>query len=165
MPRSHSEPATAEAAGGKARAKPSLTLRRRYGASPEKVFAAWTRPEALKAWFGPGDATVVLSAETDLRIGGRYRIVMQGEDGETHRVGGVYREIVPNRRLVFSWAWESTPERESLVTIDLAPDAGGTVLTLHHEQFFDEAARNRHEQGWTGSLERLGRHVETPRQP
>jgi len=41
---------------------------------------------------------------------------------------------------VFSWAWHSTPERESQVTISLKPDGAGTMLTLHHEQFFDQAA-------------------------
>jgi uncharacterized protein YndB with AHSA1/START domain len=139
------------------RTKPSLTLKRQLGASPEKVFEAWTRPEALKAWFGPEEIEEV-SAETDLEVGGRYRIVMRARDGETHRVGGVYREIVPGRRLKFTWAWESTPERESLVTIELAPKNGGTLLTLTHEQFFDEAARDRHEFGWTGALNNLERY-------
>jgi uncharacterized protein YndB with AHSA1/START domain len=52
---------------------------------------------------------------------------------------------VPNERLVFSWAWHSTPERESQVTVSLKPDGDGTLLTLHHEQLFDSAARDGHE--------------------
>jgi uncharacterized protein YndB with AHSA1/START domain len=72
-------------------------------------------------------------------------------------VSGAYREVVPNEKLVFTWAWRSTPERESLVTILIAPDGGGSLLTLIHEQFFDEAARDRHELGWTGSLDKLER--------
>ena len=76
-------------------------------------------------------------------------------DGEYFQVGGVYREIVPNERLVFSWAWHSTPERESQVTISLKPDGDGTLLTLHHEQFFDEAARDGHEKGWNALLDQL----------
>jgi uncharacterized protein YndB with AHSA1/START domain len=70
-------------------------------------------------------------------------------------VTGVYREIVPNRKLVFTWGWYSTPERESLVTVTFTPDGDGTLMTLHHEQFFDEAARDRHEQGWTVIIGRL----------
>jgi uncharacterized protein YndB with AHSA1/START domain len=62
---------------------------------------------------------------------------------------------VPNQRLAFSWAWHSTPERESLVTISLKPDGEGTLLTLHHEQFFDRAARDGHERGWIGMLDKL----------
>lgn len=134
--------------------EPSLTLKRRLHAAPEKVFAAWTQPERLMRWFGP-DAGPVSRAELDLRVGGRYAIVFHTEDGEEHRVGGVYREVVPNRRLVFTWAWRSTPERESLVTVEIRPDGEGTALTLTHERFFDEAARDRHAYGWTGSLNKL----------
>ena len=79
--------------------------------------------------------------------------------GEAHDVSGVYREVIPNEKLVYSWAWKSTPERESLVTIELTAAAGGTELTLKHDQFFDEAARDRHEHGWTGCLARLDRYL------
>jgi uncharacterized protein YndB with AHSA1/START domain len=96
-----------------------------------------------------------LQAETDLRVGGRYRISFDATDGEHFQVSGVYREIVPNERLVFSWAWHSTPERESQVTISLKPDGAGTMLTLHHEQFFDQAARDGHEKGWLALLGQL----------
>ena len=139
---------------------PSLTIKRRFKAPAEKVFAAWTRPEALKAWFRPNDAHTVLVAETDVRVGGRYRLVAK-DATEEHRVGGVYKEIVANRRLVFTWAWESTPERESLVTIDIKPDDGGCIMTLTHERFFDEAARDRHQSGWSGIMERLERFLDT----
>jgi uncharacterized protein YndB with AHSA1/START domain len=138
---------------------PSLTLKRTLKASAEKVFAAWTEPEALKRWFGPSDALVNEVVEIDLTVGGRYRIAGHSPDGEPHCVSGVYREIVPNRKLVFTWAWESTPERVSLVTIEIAPGDGGCVLTLTHERFFDEAARDRHRQGWTGTLDRLERFL------
>ena len=80
-------------------------------------------------------------------------------DGEYFEVGGVYREVVPNQRLVFSWAWHSTPERESLVTVSLKPDGAGTLLTLHHEQFFDQAARDGHESGWTELLDQLEKYL------
>ncbi len=73
----------------------------------------------------------------------------------------VYREIVPNEKLVFTWAWESTPERESLVTVQMKSAGGGTDMTLTHEHFFDEAARDRHQHGWIGTLERLGRFLST----
>ena len=139
--------------------KPSLTLKRHYAAPVEKVFRAWIDPEALKRWFGPSDEGKILVSETNPKVGGRYRIVMEMPSGEQHRVGGVYREIVPNEKLIFTWAWESTPERESLVTVRLKKAGDGTDMTLIHEQFFDEAARDRHEHGWTGTLERLGRYV------
>jgi uncharacterized protein YndB with AHSA1/START domain len=139
-------------------AKPSLTLKRRLNAAPEKVYAAWTQPAQIAQWFGP-DAGGVQRAETDLRTGGRFTVVFNTEDGEEHQVNGVYREVVRNKKLVFTWAWRSTPERESLVTVLIEPDRDGSLLTLIHEQFFDEAARDRHRHGWTGSLAKLERYL------
>jgi uncharacterized protein YndB with AHSA1/START domain len=134
--------------------KPSLTLKRRYAAPPAKVFSAWTDPQKLGRWFCPGACAPVL-AESDARVGGRYRIVVRDPGGEEHDVSGTFREVVPDRKLVFTWAWRTTPERESLVTIELKPDGDGTLLTLTHEQFFDEAARDRHQSGWGAILDRL----------
>ena len=135
-------------------ARPSLTLKRHIKASPEKVFAAWTQAEHLSRWFGPGDVKVV-KAEADLRVGGRFDISMTGSDGEKHGVGGIYREIIANELLLFSWAWMTTPERQSLVKVTFAPRDGGTDITLVHEQFADEAVRDRHAHRWNGSLDKL----------
>jgi uncharacterized protein YndB with AHSA1/START domain len=139
-------------------AKPSLTLKRRLNAPPAKVYAAWTDPAKLAGWFGPKEIETV-HAETDVRLGGRFRIVAHASSGEVHEVSGVYREVAPNEKLVFTWAWRSTPERESLVTVLLKPDGDGTLLTLIHEQFFDELARDRHRSGWTGALDKLEKFV------
>ncbi len=139
-------------------AKPSLTVKRRLKASPAKVFAAWTEPEKIVKWFGP-DAGPVHEASTDVRVGGRYAVSFSTEDGERHHVSGTYREVVPNEKLVFTWAWRTMPERESLVTVLIKPDGSGSLLTLIHEQFFDEPARDRHRQGWSGCLDKLERYL------
>lgn len=136
--------------------KPSLTLKRRLNASPQAVYAAWTDPKKLVHWFGP-DQGPVIRAETDVRVGGHFHIVFHSEDGEEHDVSGTYLEIRPNEKLQFTWAWRTMPERESLVTVVVKPDGAGTLLTLVHEQFADEPARDRHEYGWTGSLKKLER--------
>lgn len=139
--------------------KPSLSLRRRLSAPPAKVFDAWTDPEKIIHWFGPADAKGVHEAKIDAREGGRYFIRFSTADGEEHGVGGVYREFVRNEKLVFTWAWRTMPERESLVTVALKPDGDGTVLILTHEQFADEPARDRHRVGWSGTLDKLERYV------
>jgi len=139
-------------------AKPSLTIKRRFNAPPEQVFAAWTDPKKVMRWMGPGEIRA-LHAESDLRTGGRYRWVMRAPDGEDHDVSGVYREIIPNEKLVFTWAWKSTPERESLVTLTFKRDGDGTLMTLLHEKFFDEGARDRHQVGWTSAMEKLDKYL------
>jgi uncharacterized protein YndB with AHSA1/START domain len=134
--------------------KPSLTLKRRLNAPPAAVYSAWTDPKKLVHWFGP-DRGPVTKAETDVRVGGRFHVIFHTEDGEEHDVSGIYREVIPNEKLQFTWAWRTMPERESLVTVLVKPDGDGSLLTLIHEQFFDEPARDRHEYGWTGSLNKL----------
>lgn len=140
--------------------RPSLTLKRRLNAAPEKVYAAWTDPEKIARWFAPAQVKPgSVNADIDLRVGGRYRISFESADGEYSQVDGVYREVTPNARIAFSWAWHSTPERESQVTVSLQPDGGGTLLTLHHEQFFNEAARDGHAKGWSELLDKLENHL------
>ena len=135
--------------------KPSLVLKRRLKAAPEKVYEAWTKPEQMTRWWGVADSPKPTVAETDLRVGGRFRVQFWGANDEHHSVSGTYREVVPNRKLSFSWAWQRTPERESLVTIELNPLTDGTMLTLTHEQFFDEKARDDHSVGWNMMLDRM----------
>lgn len=139
--------------------KTGLRIRRTYDAPVAAVYAAWTDPEQMKHWMGPSDDYGEAEVTTDLRVGGRYRVVMRAPDGELHRVGGVFREVVPNRRLVYTWAWESTPERESEVTVEFRPSGGGTELTLTHQRFFDTEARDKHAHGWNGCLARFGRYL------
>ena len=137
--------------------KPSLTLKRQLKAPPEKVYQAWTQPEQMIRWWGVTPHPKTPIAETDLRVGGRFKVQFWAPTGEHNSVSGVYREVVPNRKLSFTWAWQSTPERESLVTIDILPATDGSMLTLTHEQFTDEAARDDHRKGWMHALDNLER--------
>ena len=136
--------------------KPSLTLSRHYPVGPEKVWRAWTDPEAVKKWWGPGPGEPVAAAELDVRVGGKFRIVFGGADGKEHECAGVYKEVVPNRRLVFTWSWpRTTPERISVVTIVFKAAGGGTDLVFTHEQLFDEKVRDDHKRGWSSCLDKL----------
>lgn len=138
--------------------KPSLTLVRHFPVAPEKVWDAWTSPQALKQWFGPDEGKVAV-AETDVRVGGRFHVLFYTLDGDSHDVSGEYKTVDRPRKLVFSWAWKSTPERESLVTLTFRPSGNGTEFTMVHGQFFDSTARNNHETGWTGALVKLERFL------
>jgi uncharacterized protein YndB with AHSA1/START domain len=140
--------------------KPSLSLRRHYPVAPEKVWRAWTDPEALKRWWGPGGQDPVSLAELDVRVGGRFRIVFGGPQGREHECAGIYKEVVPSRKLVFTWCWpNSTPERVSLVTVLFKAAGGGTDFEFLHEKFFDEAARDGHNRGWSESFAKLEQYL------
>jgi uncharacterized protein YndB with AHSA1/START domain len=100
-------------------------------------------------------------ARLDVRVGGRFRIVFGGAEGKDHEVQGVYKEVVPNRKLVFTWTWpNSTPERESLVTIMFRAVDRGTQLDFLHEQLFDETVRDNHKRGWSETLDKLAQFLQ-----
>ncbi len=137
----------------------TLRLRRTFAASRERVFRAWTTPHELKRWDAPGDYTTPL-AEVDLRPGGQYRIHMQAPDGTVHRLVGLYRVVEPPQKLVYTWRWEGDPDApETLVTVEFLDRGAATEVVLTHELFPSAEARQRHETGWMGCLEKLARLV------
>jgi len=98
----------------------------------------------------------VALAELDARVGGRFRIEFGGPRGTEHEVRGVYREVIPDRRLAFTWTWpRTTPERESLVTIELRKAGRGTEMVFTHARHFDEKVRDGHRQGWRETFAKL----------
>jgi len=132
----------------------SLEIRRIFAAPRERVFRAWTVPQELDKWSAPGPMTP--TADVDLRVGGRYRIVMRGPDGTEHRVGGVYRVIEPPSRLVYTWKWEDKPGgADTVVTVDFLERGKSTEVVLRHEGFDDAEDRARHEHGWGACLDNL----------
>lgn len=136
----------------------SLTLVRRIKARPSIVFDAMTTPEGIACWWGP-DAGPVLLAETDPRVGGRFRVRFRTLDGNEHESSGEYLELARPERLAMSWRWAGGEDPgESLVEIDLRVIPEGTELTLTHSRLHDEETRRGHEQGWSGSLDKLVRH-------
>jgi uncharacterized protein YndB with AHSA1/START domain len=136
--------------------KPSLTLTRSYPVAPEKVWRAWTDPQAVAKWWGPGPGEPVSLAELDVRVGGRFRIVFGGPDGKLHECAGSYKEVMPYRKLVFTWSWpNTTPERVSVVTIEFRGSEKATELVFRHEELFDEKVRDDHKLGWSASLDKL----------
>src|ERR1700722_20661965 len=117
----------------------SLTLVRRIAARPSIVFDTLTTPEGISAWWGP-DAGPVLLAETDVRIGGRFRVRFRRLDGIEHETNGEYLEVVKPARLAMSWRWlDGEDPGESLVEIDLRAVAGGTEMTLTHSRLHEES--------------------------
>ena len=82
---------------------------------------------------------------------------MRSPEGKDHVVSGVYREIVPPSRLVFTWAHETEGHRghETVVTIQLSEVPDGTRLELHQEVFETVESRDQHAKGWGGCFDCL----------
>ena len=137
----------------------ALEIRRSYPHPVASVYAAWTDPSQIKHWMGPSDAFGEADVTIDVRVGGAYTFIMRAPDGEVHRVDGVFREVVPNRKLVYTWAWHSTPARESVVTVEFKTSGQGTEVLLKHQRFADTEVRDKHQHGWNGCLDRLGRFM------
>ena len=145
----------------------SLTLVRRIAARPSIVFDALTTPDGIACWWGPDDGPVLL-AETDIRVGGRFRVRFRMLDGSEHESSGQYIEVDKPARLVMSWRWThgGDPDEageESRVEIDLRSIDTGTELTFTHAALWDEASEKSHAGGWAGALDKLVRLVERER--
>ena len=150
-------------------AERELVITRIFDAPREMVWKAWTDPEHLMRWWGPKDFTAPV-CKVDLRIGGKYLFAMRSPDGQDFWSTGVYREIVPMKRLVCTdsfadpegnvvpasyYGMASDFPQEMLVTITFEDLDGKTKLTLRHSGMpgGDEGANA--EIGWNQSLDKL----------
>jgi uncharacterized protein YndB with AHSA1/START domain len=144
-----------------------LVLTRTIHAPREKVFRAWTDPDLLKQWFAPLPYTTP-AAQMDVRPGGSSRIVMRAPDGTEVPNRGVYLEVVPNERLVFTdaytKAWEPSEKPFMTVILTFEDDGGQTKYTAR-VRHWTVADRETHEkmgfhQGWGICADQLAALVE-----
>ena len=139
--------------------EPIIITRRFVKASAATVFKAWTTPEYLKHWLGPR-ALVMVDCEIDLRVGGKYRYVHRGPDGQEYAFAGKYLEIEAPHRMVCTSVFEMMPQFEAVETLTLEEKDGGTLITTHTRHGSLEA-RDAHlsggqmEAGMTDGYERL----------
>src|SRR5262245_57079346 len=134
-----------------------LLIMRTFDVPASVLFALWSKPEHVKHWMGPSNFTCP-EADIDFRVGGAYRILITSPEYGENRFGGVYREIVPNRRLVFTFAWDNDGPSagiELLVTTPFDEQGRQTVQTLHQRPFHSVERRDSHVDGWTKALDKL----------
>ncbi len=118
-----------------------FTLTWTLAAPPEDAFRAWTDPDHLGWYYNPEQPIPDDPIELDLRVGGVWRQRMVIDEDTAYFTGGVYREIVPDARLVFAWGatggWPALDVDEldasPLVTVTFASSGAGTELTVHVE--------------------------------
>ncbi len=147
---------------------PHIHITRFLRVPRERVFAAWTEPEQMKRWMGPGSSTC-LEAESDLRVGGRYRFVVRGtmppREGEAAQerifpVTGEYLEVRPPELVRYTWRGALSPGEESVVTLRLHEENGGTRLELLHEKVATIDSANNYNAGWNSVLDKFAAYVE-----
>jgi uncharacterized protein YndB with AHSA1/START domain len=147
-----------------------VRLHRTIPAPPSRVYRAWLEPDLLRRWLSPAGLDVT-GAEVDERVGGRFRIWQANADGEAGGFESELVELVPDRRLVFRWAFVG-PERvadpaydsQLTITFEEAP-GGATALTLVHERLdaLDAAMPGMAENtatGWGMALDKLAATIE-----
>ena len=142
-------------------AKTEYTLRitRIFDAPRALVFKAWTDPAMVARWMGPRSHPAV-SYRNELRPGGTWRGALRPlAGGPDLGQGGVYREVVADRKLVMTFAWDDAHPAhgaEMLVTIELFDHAGGkTRMEFTHERLPSAAERDGHNGGWNSTFDRL----------
>ena len=138
-----------------------LLITRTFDAPASVVFALWSKPEHLKRWMGPAEFTCP-EARIDFRVGGAYRAMIKSVEHGENWFGGVYREIVPNRRLVFTFTWDNDGPSagvETLVTITFEEQAGKTVQRFHQKYFLNAERRDSHVGGWSAAFDKLAAYA------
>jgi uncharacterized protein YndB with AHSA1/START domain len=131
-----------------------LEVKRILSAPVERVYAAWTTAESLKQFITPGNPGHA-DVECDVRVGGRFRIDMHGKDGKVFHHNGEYLEVLPPRRLKFTWVSAATNQRPTVVTIDFKSLGDKTEITLVHDGLDSVKNVEGHTKGWTEILKQL----------
>ncbi len=134
-----------------------IVISRVLDAPAELVWDAWTDPKHLSGWFCPEGMTVV-SAKTDVRVGGAWRSVMQSPEGEQYIHRGEYREVDRPRRLAFTHAWEKNdiePPADTLATVTLSEFRGQTTMVFEQVGFATVESGESHRGGWSGAFNNL----------
>lgn len=136
---------------------PSLIIKRVINAPCEEVFAAWSRPEIMNQWFFPMRAGWKANTKNNFKVGGEYKHDMVAEDGTVFSHTGIYKEIISNQKIVFTW--NSCKVKNTLVTIQLQSIRKQTEITLLHEFLSNEEEYINHKNGWHECFEHLNKYL------
>lgn len=131
-----------------------LVIERLFDAPQALVWQAWTDPDMLARWSAPRELTIP-KAESDVRVGGQYRVVMQAPDGRQYRLRGEYRELTPPSRLVMTHQWinaDGSLDPETVCTITFEPRGQKTHMTFHQAGFGTAPSRDGHRGGWDSAF-------------
>jgi uncharacterized protein YndB with AHSA1/START domain len=135
----------------------SLKIQKTFNATIDKVYKAWTEPAKISKWFGRGMVSNIQVTQ-DLSVGGRYRFEMTtGPDGAVTTIDGIFQQIIPNKKLVYTWNSDSAmyPAADTLVTVEFIDRGNATDIVLEHTNFAFEKFVEGHAVGWTAGFDKL----------
>lgn len=134
----------------------TLIISRKFKASAQAVFDAWTKADQFSKWMGPGGYTVP-ECNIDLKAGGHFRAVVISPEGGENIATGTYEELAAPDRLVFTFGWNYPEGRGHVtaITVELAESGGETEMTMHQALFAEAEHRDQHNQGWNASFDKM----------
>lgn len=131
-----------------------LTIERKFNASPEAVFDAWTNPNILSQWWGP-EGVSIPALDLDVKEGGTWTTTMYSDQMGNKIVSGSYTAIERPNRLVLTWAWteeDGSRGHETEIEVLFEKSGDGTKMTMHQQKFTDASDRDSHNMGWVSSF-------------
>jgi uncharacterized protein YndB with AHSA1/START domain len=133
----------------------ALKIERQFDARPEDVFAYWTKPELLARWYHPRSGWIT-EAETDVQVGGKYRISFGPPDGDRYVESGEYLWVDPPLRLSYTMTFEGGGECfKTIVDVEFIDSGGKTIVAISESGYPTPEVRDKHESGWGSFLNEL----------
>lgn len=135
-----------------------VRIERTFDAPAEDVFDAWTSEEVIRRWFRPASGWQEPSAEVDLRVGGRIRVVMRTPDGEPVGAGGEYTLIDRPNRLAFTWTFDDDPSNEQMIELEFTERVDGVTTVLFvNSGISEQERRDSQYEGWSTCFDEIER--------
>jgi uncharacterized protein YndB with AHSA1/START domain len=134
-----------------------VRIERTFDAPAEDVFDAWTSEEVIRRWFIPQDGWQEPSAEVDLRVGGKIRVVMRDRDGEPVGAGGEYTLIERPHRLAFTWTFDDDPSNLQMIELEFTERDGVTTVLFVNSDISGEERRDAQYEGWSTCFDEMER--------
>lgn len=138
----------------------SIHISWKFSHPPVKVWHAWTDSSIVKLWFGSDPNGKVLAAKFDVQINGIFSVTFANSDGSEFTCHGMYQEIAPPSRLVFTWGWANQPEVDELVTLQFTPTEDGTSMLFEQSNIDPRTGLHNYDAGWRSTFQKLEKALE-----
>jgi uncharacterized protein YndB with AHSA1/START domain len=134
-----------------------VRIERTFDAPAGDVFDAWTSEEVIRRWFRPARGWQEPSAEVDLRVGGKIRVVMRDPNGEPVGAGGEYTLIERPHRLAFTWTFDDDPSNQQMIELEFTERDGVTTVLFVNSDISELERRDAQYEGWSTCFDEIER--------